>query len=196
MLKGDETRHVILQRALAIGSKLGLNALSIGMLAKECCMSKSGLFAHFSSKENLKIEVLKAAEKEFINAVIRPSIGAKRGEPRLKAIFENWLIWAKSKKVPGGCIFLQSSFELDEQPGPSRDYLLKTQTDWMNFLGKATQIAIDEGHFKTGIDIETFVYQYYSLYHGYHYQKHLMRDKNAEKKALDSLESLFSTARK
>src|SRR5262245_50837402 len=114
MSKGEETRSAIVNRALALVSKNGLAGVSIGDLAHELKMSKSGLFAHFQSKDNLEVAVLEEATRRFQQMVVLPALRRPRGEPRVRAIFENWLVWAQADFLPGGCIFQAAAVELDD----------------------------------------------------------------------------------
>src|SRR4051812_23660640 len=106
MSKGTETRERILDHAFRVASRDGVEGLTIGALATELGMSKSGLFAHFGSKEDLQIEVLRAASERFALNVVRPAINAPRGEPRVKKLFENWFKWVSGSISAGGCIFV------------------------------------------------------------------------------------------
>ena len=117
MTKGEETRAAIVEVGLATASKVGLGALSLGELAKEVGLSKSGLFAHFDSKENLQLAVVRRAIERFVEVVIAPALAEPRGEPRVRALFYNWFHWSRSSELPGGCFFIAASSELDDQPG-------------------------------------------------------------------------------
>src|SRR3954470_4749744 len=121
MRKGEATRQAILDHAAAQASRIGLRGLSIGQLAEELALSKSGLFAHFQSKEALQVQVLEHAAANFVDRVVRPALAAPRGIPRLRALFEGWLAWGDSQA--SGCIFVAAAAELDDQPGPARDRL-------------------------------------------------------------------------
>ena len=111
MGKGATTKQAILDTALRVASTHGLEGLTVGELASTLDISKSGLFAHFGSKENLQLEVLAAAAERFTQAVFVPSIRVARGEPRVRALFERWLAWGDSEDMPGGCLFISSAFE-------------------------------------------------------------------------------------
>ena len=111
MAKGEETRERILQHALAIASEVGFEGLSIGELAKAADMSKSGLFAHFDSKEDLQLQALATARRSFLDNVITPAFREPRGEPRIRALFEKWLTWEEGRVTPGGCPFVVASYE-------------------------------------------------------------------------------------
>jgi len=147
MSKGEQTRDAILDIALAKASQVGLGALSIGELAKEAGMSKSGLFAHFDSKENLQLEVMKSAAQRFIDQIVTPALRAPRGEPRVRALFENWFRWAKDSKLPGGCLFIAAATELDDQPGPLRDFLVGSQRDWLSTFAQAANAVTGDVRF-------------------------------------------------
>src|SRR5437016_4651213 len=129
MRKGERTRHQILQHALSMASTVGFAGLSIGGLADGLDLSKSGLFAHFQSKEGLQLQVLEYAAGKFVEKVVRPSLTAPRGEPRVRALFENWMKWPRLSGMGGGCIFVAASSELDDRPGPVRDRLVELQRD-------------------------------------------------------------------
>lgn len=191
MSKGETTRAAILDDALSLASRIGLEGLSIGELAKRTEMSKSGLFAHFSSKENLQVEVLRVAAQRFAEMVVAPAIRKPRGAPRVRALFENWLRWSKADFSPGGCIFIAASTELDDRPGPTRDFLVGAQRDFMATMAKSAQIAVEEGHFRSDLDTEQFAYEMYSIYLSYHHFARLLRSPHAERRARRAFEALL-----
>ncbi|MBI2214074.1 MAG: TetR/AcrR family transcriptional regulator [Acidobacteria bacterium] len=195
MTKGHETRDAILDIALAKASQVGLGALSIGELAKEAGMSKSGLFAHFESKENLQLEVMKSAAQRFIEQIVTPALRSPRGEPRVRALFEGWFRWAKDAKLPGGCLFIAAATELDDQPGPLRDYLVSSQRDWLATFAHAAKIAVDEKHFRADLDADKFARRVYSIFLAYHHFARLLRMRDAETQARDEFESLLAESR-
>src|SRR5690242_13771922 len=125
MRKGEATHQAILSRAMILASRIGLEGLTIGKLASDLRLSKSGLFAHFQAKEKLQIQVLDTAANAFLEGVIRPALQAPRGEQRVRKLVENWLEWAKHKNEDGGCIFVSAAAELDDRPGVVRDHLVK-----------------------------------------------------------------------
>ncbi len=195
MSKGETTRTAILDVALARASLVGLGALSIGELAKEVGLSKSGLFAHFSSKEDLQIDVVHKAIARFIELVISPALKEPRGEPRVRALFENWFEWSRASELPGGCLFIAAASELDDQPGPLRDLLLASQKDWLGVIAQAAHVAIEEGHFRKDVDPEQFAWQVDSFILGYHHSARLLRSKDADKRARNAFESLIRASR-
>jgi AcrR family transcriptional regulator len=195
MPKGVETRERIVDRALRLASRDGLEGLSIGGLATDLGLSKSGLFAHFGSKEDLQLAVLREAVSRFETTVIRPAIRAARGEPRIRALFELWLRWMADPAVPGGCILLAASVELDDREGRPRDYLAGTQRLLLTSLAKAARIAIDAGHFRADLDCEQFAFELYGLVLARGHWKRLLRDPQADLRAHTAFETLIAGAR-
>ncbi len=193
MAKGDETRRAILSDALAQASTLGLGGLTIGTLAKRNAMSKSGLFAHFASKEALQIAVLEEARDRFVTTVVSPALKAPRGEPRVRALAEGWLRWAELQ--PGGCVFIASAAELDDQPGPVRDRLVEIQRDWVDALATAARIAVEQGHFRRELDVDQWVFELWGSMLAYHWYARLLGDRGAIERARESLEGLISRSR-
>jgi len=193
--KGEETREVIVDTALAMASRVGLEALSIGNLAHEVGMSKSGLYAHFDAKEGLQLEVLRRAVERFIETVITPALRQPRGEPRIRALFENWVTWEGADFLPGGCIFIATANELDDRPGVLRDHLVSAQRDWLGALATAARIAVNEGHFRPDLDAEQFAYDLYSIILAYHHFHRLLRDPGAEQRARRAFEELMDVCR-
>jgi AcrR family transcriptional regulator len=191
--KGDETRERIVDRALSLASRDGLEGLSIGGLATDLGLSKSGLFAHFGSKEDLQLAVLHEAVGRFEANVVRPAVRAPRGEPRVRAVFENWLAWMSN--FPGGCVLLAASVELDDREGRPRDYLAGTQRLLMTTLGKAARIAIEAGHFRADLDCEQFAFELYALVLARGHWQRLLRDPRADARARSAFETLIAHAR-
>jgi len=191
MGKGEETKQAIVDEALELVSKVGLEKLTIGALAGATGMSKSGLFAHFRSKEQLQLQVLAEARERFIEIVIAPALKKPRGEARLRAIFESTLErW--EDELPGGCIFHAVSAELDDQPGPTRDYLVETQRDLADTLRRAAEIAIEEGQFRKDLDLDQFVFELGSITAAYHHFGRLLGDPDAEQRAHNMFEGLLA----
>tara|TARA_R110002096_G_scaffold77896_11_gene183487 strand:+ start:11643 stop:12224 length:582 start_codon:yes stop_codon:yes gene_type:complete len=193
-VKGEQTKSLILESALKLVSVEGLGAVSIGRLAKSVGLSKSGLFAHFKSKDALQEEVLERASNEFVANVVRPALKKPRGIPRLQAIFDNWLRWASSGRLPGGCIFVGAAVELDDKPGPLRDFLVKTQKDWVATLATAAALAIDEGHLPKTVAPEQIAFELYGIMMSYHLYKRLLGDRQARSKAQDACARLLGAA--
>ena len=195
MTKGDETRSTVLGSALSLATQVGLGGLTIGKLAEHVGMSKSGLFAHFASKENLQVAILEEASERFVALVVAPALKKPRGEPRLRALFENWLAWSKVDFMPGGCIFVQAGVELDDRPGPARDRYFASQKDWLGVLAGAGRIAVEEKHFRKDLDAEQLAHEIYSLAFGYHFLRRIGDPVRAERRTRAAFERLLTDAR-
>jgi AcrR family transcriptional regulator len=193
--KGELTRQTILEHAIRLASKVGLGGLSIGRLAKELDLSKSGLFAHFKSKEALQIQVLEHAASRFIDAVVKPALLAPRGEPRVRALFDAWVSWARHSPLPGGCLFVAAATELDDRPGPVRDELVRSQLSWMGALSRCASIAVQEGHFSSDTDTRLFAHELYGILLAYHHAARLLGDPSAETYARATFEALVARQR-
>lgn len=193
--KGEHTRQSILKHALALSSRVGLGGLTIGHLAEELALSKSGLFAHFRSKEALQIQVLQYAAEQFVERVVRPALAAPRGEARVRAIFERWAEWGMRTPLPGGCVFVAAASELDDQPGPVRDQLVRSQRDWLDVLATAFRMGIEKGDFRKDADPEQFAHDLYAIMLGFHHAHRLLRDPAAGTRARRAFESLIGSAR-
>jgi AcrR family transcriptional regulator len=194
MAKGEETRERILDRAFRMATRDGLDGLSIGVLAGELGMSKSGLFAHFGSKEDLQIAVIGAASQRFEAFVWRPALKAPRGEPRLRKVLERWLLWVNEPSMPGGCLFVAASAELDDKEGRPRAFLVGEQKRMCESIAKAARLAIEAGHFRSDLDCDQFAFDAYAVVLGYNLQRRLMRDPKAEARARRSFERLIEAA--
>jgi AcrR family transcriptional regulator len=195
MRKGELTRQAILQRATGLASKVGLDGVTIGALAGELELSKSGLFAHFHSKQALQLQVLEYGAARFVERVVRPSLAQPRGEPRIRALFERWLEWAQSSPLPGGCLFVQAAVELDDRPGPVRDRLVGFQRQWLAVLATSLQKGIDAGAFQDEADPEQFAQDVYGVMLAYHHYSRLLGDTRAEARARRAFEVLLAAAR-
>jgi AcrR family transcriptional regulator len=194
MGKGDETRQAILDEALDLASRVGFTGLSIGQLAEHTGMSKSGLFAHFRSKEQLQLQTLAHARQRFIDTTVRPTLAVTRGEKRVRELFERWLAW-ETEVLPGGCIFLTGAIEYDDQPGPMRDAIAREQRDWLDVIATVTQAAVDEGDFRDDLDPRQFAYELLSLTLGFQHLARLLDDDHARERAQDGFEALLDRAR-
>ena len=195
MSKGLETREAILEAAVAEASKAGLEGLSIGGLAKKVAMSKSGLFAHFDSKEELQLQVLRKAAERFVETVLVPAVRRPRGLPRVRALFDNWLAWSRSNFLPGGCLFLATASELDDRPGPLRDFLVEAQRHWLDALATAARIARDEGHLRADLDVDQFAYEFFSIILAHHHFDRLLRDPDTDDRCRRAFEDLLRRSR-
>jgi AcrR family transcriptional regulator len=192
MGKGEETRTAILDEAAAQASRVGLGGLTIGSLAAQTQLSKSGLFAHFRSKEELQLRVLEHSRQRFTDTVIRPALRVPRGEPRLRDLFERWLEWDSR---PGGCLFVAAQMELDDQPGPVRDRLVSDQRDWIDTIAQVFRSGVTEGHFAADADPEQFASDLNGVMLGYHSNNRFFGDPKARDRARFAFERLLDAAR-
>jgi AcrR family transcriptional regulator len=185
----------VLEHAFSLASQVGLDGLTIGRLADDLELSKSGLFGHFQSKEALQVQVLRHAADKFVDAVLRPALKAPRGEARVRQLFERWLDWPRVVPQPGGCIFVAAATELDDKPGPARDVLVELQRDWLEVLANAVRTAASVGDFHAAADPEQFAQDVYGIMLACHHASRLLRDPKAVKRARVAFEAVLSTAR-
>ncbi|HEX7623383.1 MAG TPA: TetR/AcrR family transcriptional regulator [Anaeromyxobacteraceae bacterium] len=195
MGKGAQTREAILERSLSLASHLGLEGLTIGRLAEELDLSKSGLFAHFRSKEALQLQTLQRAAEQFVEAVVRPALAVPRGERRVRALFERWLRWPEVVPQPGGCIFVAAAAELDDRPGPARDLLVRLQREWLDVIATTVRAAATGGEFRRDVDPGQFAHELFGIMLGYHHAARLLRDPKAAERADRAFTRLVASAR-
>ena len=192
MAKGEQTRQAILSRAFELAKLVGLAGLSIGRLAEDTGLSKSGLFAHFGSKEALQVAVVEEAASQFVELVMAPALQKPRGEPRVRALFERWVAWGNQ---PGGCFFVGAVAELDDRTGPARDALVQTCKDWLDALATAARITVTAGHFRADLDPDQFAFEIYSIMLGFHTYQKFLREPASLARANDAFERLLISAR-
>jgi AcrR family transcriptional regulator len=194
MSKGEATREAILDEATRVASRVGLQGLTIGTLATQAQLSKSGLFAHFHSKQSLQLQVVEHAAALFVDAVVRPALKAPRGEPRVRELFERWLGWCGAA-LPAGCVFVVASTEFDDEPGPVRERVVRAQRDWLETIATVFRTGVSEGHFHADADADQFANDLYGVILAYHHAKRLLRDPQAERHARRALDRLLDAAR-
>lgn len=192
MAKGEETRAAILVRAFELANVIGVSGLSIGRLAEATGLSKSGLFAHFGSKEALEVAVVEEATRQFVQEVMVPALQKPRGEPRVRAMFERWLAWGQR---PGGCFFVGASAELDDRPGAPRDALVQACKDWIDAIATAVRIAVGEGHFRGDVDPEQLAFEIYGIAMSAHTFHRFVEDPHGLDRARRAFERLVVDAR-
>ncbi|MGB8437474.1 MAG: TetR/AcrR family transcriptional regulator [Burkholderiales bacterium] len=192
MRKGQQTRHDILGEAVALASEHGLEGLTIGSLASRLGMSKSGLFAHFGSKEDLQLATLKDARERFERFVFTPALTAPRGLPRLRELFRRWLAWSDDSAVPGGCVIIGATTEYDDRPGPVRDALVAAQQDLRRALARAAALAVAEGHLGRETDPEQFSFELFAIVYAAHHDRRLLRNPAAGQYATTAFEALIA----
>ena len=157
-------------------------------------MSKSGLFAHFASKEELQVATLQSAAAHFTDEVVKKAFAAPRGLPRLKALFKAWIAWMNDAGHPGGCLFIAASAELDDKKGPARDTLVATEKDLLAMLSKAARLAVEEGHFVKTLDCDQFAYEAHAQILAYHHAKRLLHDPKADARVKAGFDRLVASA--
>jgi AcrR family transcriptional regulator len=167
--KGQQTKAAIVDAALGLATQIGLEGLSIGALAEVMQMSKSGVFAHFGSREELQISVVREYHTRFEDEVFYPAMTAARGLPRLRALFDNWMK-RTSVEIDSGCIYISGAVEFDDRPGPVRDALASSVTTWQDALKRAIEIAVEEGHFAPDTDASQVAFEIHGLILALHYE--------------------------
>ena len=191
MAKGEDTKNMVLEVGLDMASQLGLECVTIGNLAKATNLSKSGLFAHFLSKENLQIEILNHAARVFSESVIIPALKTKAGIPRIRALVANWIKW--TSELTGGCIFVTASADFTDRPGRVRDVLLNQQKEWIDCLKRIAQSAVEVGDFRKDIDDDQFAFDLYSLLLGFHLYFNLLDDAEIRKRQEAALTRILNS---
>ncbi len=173
--KGQQTRATILEAALGLASQMGLEGLSIGALAEVTQMSKSGVFAHFGSREELQISVIREYHARFEEEVFFPAMKAPRGLPRLAALFEAW-IRRVSFELEAGCIYISGAVEFDDRPGPVRDALAEMVRAWHSALQRAIELAVEEGHLRVDTDPLQMLFEMHGLILALHHDARFLRN--------------------
>ena len=172
--KGQQTRAAILDAALALASHMGLEGLSIGALAEVTGMSKSGVFAHFGSREELQISVIREYHAKFEQEVFAPALHEARGLPRLRAMFERWVRRVTVER-DSGCIYISGAVEFDDRPGPVRDALQDMVNAWHSALERAIAQAISAGHLRADADAMQMLFEIHGLILALHHDARFLR---------------------
>ena len=192
MGKGAQTRQQILDVALDAASRCGLEGITIGQLAESCGMSKSGLFAHFRSREDLQLAILDTATAQFVAAVLHPALSEKRGIQRLRAIVTNWFKLQRGE-ARRACIFLSGSTEYDDRPGPLRDAIADLHRQWRRDLSTSVQHAIDLRQLEASTDPEQVAFEIFALVMALHHDRRLLDDTKAHERAIQAFERMLRT---
>lgn len=193
MAKGDETRRLILRRGVETAYRIGLGGLTIGSLAVVTGLSKSGLYAHFRSKQALQLAVLDEARTDFGDRVVRPALAAPRGIPRLRALYQHWSTWGRAGR-PGCCLFVKAANEFDQQEGPVRDELVQAHRDLLDSIAQIARTAISEGHFAADTDPDQVAIDLYGIMLAFYHGCHLLADPDADRRAGVAFERLLRDA--
>lgn len=195
MSKGLATRDRILDRAVELASRDGLGGLTLGDLADDLDLSKSGLYAHFGSKEELQVQVIERAVSRFTEQVVRPALRAPRGEPRLRELFRRWLDWGLGGALPGGCFINAAVVELDDHPGKPREVLVAVLEQWLGTLERIILGGVEQGHFRTDTDVAQVAFELYGTVLSAFTARRMLGDQRAQERATASLERLIQDAR-
>jgi AcrR family transcriptional regulator len=185
--KGEQTRDSILRTAVDLASLEGLEGLTIGRLAQELKMSKSGLFAHFGSKQDLQLATVEMAGEIFKEWVMRPALAQPTGMPRLWELLERWLSHVENKVFAGGCFFTAASFEFDSRPGPVRTAIVNAMRQWLSTLTRTIEQAQKAGHLNPNLDPARFALEIYSMAVGAHWASGLLGQHNALQNARETI---------
>ena len=180
--KGRQTKAAIVEAALGLASQIGLEGLSIGALAEVTGMSKSGVFAHFGSREELQISVIREYHDRFEHEVFYPALQQERGLPRLKALFDNWML-RTSTEIDSGCIYISGAVEFDDRPGPVRDALASTVNTWQDALRRAIEIAQSLQQLDPQADARQIAFEIHGLILALHYEARFLRNPGAAERA-------------
>ncbi|HET9645124.1 MAG TPA: TetR/AcrR family transcriptional regulator [Burkholderiaceae bacterium] len=189
--KGRQTRAAILDAALSLAANMGLEGLSIGALADVTQMSKSGVFAHFGSREELQISVIREYHRRFEEEIFFPAIREPRGLPRLKALFERW-VRRVAVEIDSGCIYISGAVEFDDRPGPVRDALASMVRAWQSALERSIRLAIDEGHLRADTDPQQMLFEIHGLILALHHDARFLRLPGAVERARRAFERIVA----
>ena len=182
-VRGLRTREAILARAVDIASAQGLEGLTVGSLASQLKMSKSGLFAHFGSKEDLQLATVDFAREIFIKEVTKPALTARKGMPRLWALLERWMDLVEKQVFEGGCFFSAASFEFDSRRGVVRDRIAAIMHEWIGAITRAVYEAQKAGHLERKVDPTRLAFEIHAISMGAHWAYQLLDDKQAYPRA-------------
>ncbi|MEJ6021986.1 TetR/AcrR family transcriptional regulator [Ramlibacter sp. PS4R-6] len=188
--KGQQTKAAIVDAALGLATQIGLEGLSIGALAEVTQMSKSGVFAHFGSREELQISVIREYHRRFEEEVFYPAMREGRGLPRLRQLFANWMK-RTSVEIDSGCIYISGAVEFDDRPGPVRDALASSVRTWHSAMKRAIQSAMAEGHLDTDVEEEQMLFEIHGLILALHYEARFLKDAGAYARANRGFENIL-----
>jgi AcrR family transcriptional regulator len=173
--KGQQTKAAIVEAALGLATQIGIEGLSIGALAEVTQMSKSGVFAHFGSREELQISVVREYHRRFEEEVFYPALQEPRGLPRLRALFRNWMN-RTSLEIDSGCLYISGAVEFDDRPGPVRDALMGSVNSWLDAMHRAVAQAREEGHLRADIDEQQLAFEIHGLILALHYEARFLKN--------------------
>ncbi len=188
--KGRQTKAAIVDAALGLATQIGLEGLSIGALAEVARMSKSGVFAHFGSREELQLSVVREYHERFEAEVFYPAMQAQRGLPRLRQLFANWT-QRTSAEIDSGCLYISGAAEFDDRPGPVRDALASSVKTWLGAVHRTVVQARDEGHLAADMDAEQMVFEIHGLILALQYEARFLRSNNSLQHSTTGFENML-----
>ncbi len=188
--KGQQTKAAIVDAALSLATQIGLEGLSIGALAEVTQMSKSGVFAHFGSREELQISVVLEYHARFEDEVFYPALQAARGLPRVRALFDNWMK-RTSVEIDSGCIYISGAVEFDDRPGPVRDAIASSVKIWLAAMHRAVANAQEAGHLNTQADAHQILFEIHGLILALHYEARFLKTPGSIDRALQGFENIL-----
>ncbi|MDP2820512.1 MAG: TetR/AcrR family transcriptional regulator [Polaromonas sp.] len=191
MQKGQQTKAAIVDAALGLATQIGLEGLSIGALAEVMGMSKSGVFAHFGSREELQISVIREYFARFEEEVFYPALKEARGLPRVQALFGNWMKRV-AVELQSGCIFISGAVEFDDRPGPVRDALATSVQTWLAAMYRAVELAKEAGHLRADADERQIAFEIHGLILALHYEARFLKTPGSIERTLQAFQSILA----
>ena len=192
--KSERTKARVLREALALAGSVGFSGLTFGTLAEQAGISKSGLFAHFESKEDLQIQTLHLAEDMFVDRVLRPAVQEERGAPRIRRLFDGWMDWIQSGAEPRGDILTSAAFEFDDAPdGPMRAAVVTGHGKMQGTIERLARQAVEAGQFNRKLDPAQFAFEFLGVVHAHHHARRLLRTDQHARRARAAFERLLAT---
>ena len=190
-LKGQQTKAAIVDSALGLATHIGLEGLSIGALAEVAQMSKSGVFAHFGSREELQISVIREYHARFEAEVFYPAMAAPRGLPRVRALFDNWMK-RTSVELDSGCIYISGAVEFDDRPGPVRDALASSVRTWLSAMKRAMEQAKEVGDLQADVDVDQLLFEIHGLILALHYEARFLKTAGSIERGLRGFNNILA----
>ena len=189
--RAASTHARILERGLALSSQRGLDGVTLGVLADRVGISKSGLFAHFKSKDDVQIELLDYSSQLSGSHIIEPAMSEPDGLPRLRAVVRNWFGWAPRSGLPGGCPVAAGMFEFDDVESPVRDKIAAIEAEWRLFLCNLVRRAVELGQLRENLEVEQFVWELNGIYLAHHTSQRFLRSPDADQRAAAAFDGLL-----
>ncbi len=189
--KGQQTKAAIVEAALGLATHIGLEGLSIGALADVTGMSKSGVFAHFGSREELQISVIREYHTRFEQEVFYPAMSAPRGLARLHALYDNWMK-RTSIEIDSGCIYISGAVEFDDRTGPVRDALASSVMTWHAAMRRAIEQCKELGELQADANAEQMLFEIHGLILALHYEARFLRNPGSLERAVTGFHNILA----